>query len=467
MPSRILLISANRCTNPDPVFPLGLAHLNAALRRAGHEALWVDNLADGHRFDEIVRDNRPDFVGISLRNIDDVLIRKRQTFFDDVVSLVARVRGLSDCPIILGGSGFSIFPERLLELTGANFGICGEGETSLVALINALENKKEPGAIPGLVFRQGDMIAVNARETRGRQEELSAGDRPDSICAHYLQTSGVLNLQTQRGCAFHCCYCTYPLIEGKRHRYRPPEAVADDFEQLRRRGARYAWIVDSVFNSSPRHVAEVCEAILRRDVKLPWCCFLRPQGLSPELMKLMARAGLAHVEFGTDSFCDAVLAAYGKDFGFEEILRSSEMARREHIDACHFLICGGPGETADTLRKGYENSRRLDGAVIMAVVGMRIYPGTALHARALREGRIKAGTDLLSPQYYIAPGLTADEVFGQLQEFARLSPSWIVGDPSPGYTRLVERLRARGVLGPLWSYLAMLQRISPPAPATA
>jgi hypothetical protein len=103
----------------------------------------------------------------------------------------------------------------------------------------------------------------------------------------------------------------------------------------------------------------------------------------------------------------------------------------------------------------------------MAVVGMRIYPGTALHARALREGRIKAGTDLLSPQYYIAPGLTADEVFGQLQEFARLSPSWIVGDPSPGYTRLVERLRARGVLGPLWSYLAMLQRISPPAPATA
>jgi radical SAM superfamily enzyme YgiQ (UPF0313 family) len=194
---------------------------------------------------------------------------------------------------------------------------------------------------------------------------------------------------------------------------------------------------------------------------VPWGCFLRPQGLTPELMSLMARAGLTHIEFGSDSFCDEVLGAYQKDFTFDDILCSNELARREHVEACHFLICGGPGETTATLEKSLQNSRRLNGTVIMAVVGMRIYPGTHLFERAVAEGQVGRDADLLQPAYYLTPGLTETAVFAQLQEFARLSPNWIVGDPSPEYQNLVGRLRQRGVVGPLWSYFAMLQRIKP------
>jgi radical SAM superfamily enzyme YgiQ (UPF0313 family) len=182
-------------------------------------------------------------------------------------------------------------------------------------------------------------------------------------------------------------------------------------------------------------------------------------------MSLMARAGLTHAEFGSDSFCDEVLQAYQKDFAFDDILHSSELARREHVEACHFLICGGPGETGATLEKSLQNSRRLNDTVIMAVVGMRIYPGTQLFERAVAEGQIGRDADLLQPTYYLAPGLTEAAVFAQLQEFARLSPNWIVGDPSPAYRSLVGRLRQRGVVGPLWSYFAMLQRIQPQAVA--
>ena len=81
--------------------------------------------------------------------------------------------------------------------------------------------------------------------------------------------------------------------KGRRHRRRPPESIADEFEELQRLGARYAFVVDSVFNSSPAHVIETCEAILRRGVKLAWGCFLRPQGLDAEQMGLMA-PGRAH-----------------------------------------------------------------------------------------------------------------------------------------------------------------------------
>ena len=82
-------------------------------------------------------------------------------------------------------------------------------------------------------------------------------------------------------------------------------------------------------------------------------------------------------------------------------------------------------------------------------------------APAVAEARLPRDADLLAPTYYLAPGLTAEFIFGQLQEFARRAPNWIVGDPDPAYTSLVERLRRRGVVGPLWSYFAMMQRLWP------
>src|SRR5215475_6053899 len=99
MASRILLISANRCRTPDTVFPLGLTYLSAALRRAGHECRWVDTLVESVRLEEILKRWQPQFVGISLRNVDDVLVRKRETFFEEVTTIVEAIRQNIDCPI--------------------------------------------------------------------------------------------------------------------------------------------------------------------------------------------------------------------------------------------------------------------------------------------------------------------------------------------------------------------------------
>jgi radical SAM superfamily enzyme YgiQ (UPF0313 family) len=463
MRRKVLLISPNRCTSPDPVFPLGLAHVSAALERAGHATRLLDVLADPQPLAEALHEFRPDFVGVSLRNIDDVLIRKQETFFDSPTTICETVRRVHPCPVVIGGSGFSIYPETMLQRSGADFGIQGEGEAGFVALLAALGDGGDYSDIPGLVYRRGTEIVANPqpRKPSGLAAQRELPTRPATLAAHYVSASGTLNLQTQRGCRHTCCYCTYPLIEGRTHRRRNPETVADEVVQLQQLGAKYAFIVDSVFNSSAEHVVETCEAILRRKARLRWGCFLRPQGLTPELMQLMKRAGLTHIEFGSDSFCDAVLEQYQKQLTFADILESSELARQAKIEHCHFLICGGPGETLETLETGFQNSLRLAGAIIMAVVGMRIYPGTTLAERARREGRLAANDDLLSPVYYLAPGLTEDAIFERLREFARRSPNWIAGDPNPKLASVVARLRGRGVVGPLWSYFAMLQRLMP------
>lgn len=459
---KVVLLSANRCTTPDPVFPLGLTCLSAALNGAGYETRWLDVQLDTDTLEQALKEFRPDAVGISLRNIDDILIRKRETFFGELAALVRRVRAAWSCPVVLGGSGFSVFPQRLLDLSEADFGIQGEGEAGLLALLEVLRTGAGFANVPGLVHRVGQQIVVNPQQPGPLSSPTTSADRPARVVSHYLSTSGMLNIQTQRGCAHTCCYCTYPLIEGHSPRRRPPEEIAEDFAQIEAQGARYAFVVDSVFNSSQAHIVETCEALLRRRLAIKWGCFLRPEGLTAELMSLMQRAGLAHAEFGSDSFCDSVLLEYGKRFTFDDVLQASQAARSAKVDYCHFLIAGGPGETPETLEEGYRNSLLLPGAVIMAVVGMRIYPGTGLHRRALREGRINADADLLEPNYYLAPGLTTEAVFAQLHSFAQRSPNWIAGDPFPGYDRLIQRLRSRGVLGPLWSYFAVLQRLSTP-----
>ncbi|MCP5527674.1 MAG: radical SAM protein [Verrucomicrobiales bacterium] len=463
MNRRVLLISANQCETPYAVFPLGLAAVNAALREAGYVTRWLDCLADQGAIEPVIESFQPHFIGISLRNIDDVAFRRRETFYSSLFSLCDRIRQRTDAKIIVGGSGFSIFPERLLERSGADFGVQGEGEAALLALLRALEHGEDHRQIPGLVFRNGAGIVANAQRADHLDRAVAPADRPSDLVGHYLQRSLMLNVQTQRGCAHECCYCTYPLIEGRRHRRRPAEQVAEELSQLAERGARYVFIVDSVFNSSPAHVFETCAAIHRRRLPLRWGCFLRPQGLTADLMHAMAEAGLAHIEFGSDSFSDRVLESYCKHLRFEDIQRSTALARDARIEQCHFLILGGPGETMETVEETLANGRRLDGAVVLPVIGMRVYPGTTLHARAVGEGVIRPDTDLLEPFHYLAPGLTAEQLTERLEAHVKTDPNWIVGDPPASFQPLVRRLRQRGVAGPLWTYFAMLQKFAPAA----
>jgi radical SAM superfamily enzyme YgiQ (UPF0313 family) len=457
MGANVLLVSVNQYDFPYPVFPLGLGQVEAALRREGYETRLVDWNVDAAPIEQVIREFRPEWVGISLRNIDDALIQRRETFFERLKGLCEEVRKCCSAPVVLGGSGFSIFPERLLEMSGADYGIQGEGEKAFPRLMELAGKGQELEDVPGLVYRRDGSIRLNARTETMAGAEIVGPLGMERLSRFYLERSSMLNIQTQRGCGLHCCYCTYPLLEGRSYRRRPPELVVEELERLERQGARYVFVVDSVFNTSAEHVAGICEGIVKRGLELGWCCFLRPKGLTRELMRLMARAGLRHIEYGSDSLCDGVLVEYGKHLTFEDIRHSSELAHAEGIDFAHYLICGGPGETYGTLQTSFERSRELAGATFMARVGMRVYPGTPLHARVLRERG--SAPDLLEPHYYLSSEVTEAGVFEALRGNASGMPNWVFEDPPPTYFKMAERLRARGVVGPLWCYFSIMQRL--------
>jgi radical SAM superfamily enzyme YgiQ (UPF0313 family) len=369
----------------------------------------------------VLRGFNPDYIGVSQRNFDDIQIKNTRVFADDIITLVKRIRNMSSSPIVLGGSGFSLFPREMLELTGAEFGIQGEGERAMADLIRALSSRGVYADIPGLVYRRGDGIVVNKKEACSPRL-IAPASRPASLSNLYLQKGAMQNIQTQRGCAFTCCYCTYPLIEGTRVRHRSP--------------------------------LDICEEIIKNNSKLSWGCFLRPKGLTADLMALMKRAGLKHIEFGSDSFCDSVLEAYGKRFSFDDILHASELARNAEVHYAHFLIMGGPSETERTMQKSFMNSRKLRTTVHFPFVGMRIYPGTKLDDFARREGFVSRNAGLFKPVFYVTPYMSRSRIFTLLKQFNAQTHNWIVGDLPPSLVKIVQGLRAKGIVGPLWEFLA-------------
>ncbi|HSH09926.1 MAG TPA: lipid biosynthesis B12-binding/radical SAM protein, partial [Oceanipulchritudo sp.] len=403
--SRILLVSANRMTNPYPVFPLGLAFLEAGLKEAGYSVRIWDQLI--HPLEELWQGlDWADAAGISLRNVDNVSSTAPEGYLDEYVQLLGMIRERSQLPLLAGGSAFSIFPAEMLDSLGLKWGIQGEAEKAIVQWLAALNGDSSMEEVPGLLYRNGDGSIRQNPQVVIPAEEIPS-PRPDhALVAAYLKRGGMMNVQSQRGCAFRCTYCTYPWIEGKCYRHRNPEDIVEEIRHLQAAGTRYVFFTDSVFNTSPRHVQAVCEAIIRGKLGIEWGCFARPQNLDGDLLDLMIEAGLRHIEFGSDSFCDTTLQTYGKSFRFKDILQASETAASRKVHACHYIIFGGPGETEATIRETVANSKLLPDSPIFAFSGMRIYPHTPLFGQS---GTEKSPAELLDPAYYSPDELPAAE----------------------------------------------------------
>ena len=454
---RVLLININRCKYPYPVYPLGMSHVANALAHHDYNVKMFDMGIQDNLLEDTLMDFVPDFIGLSMRNIDDIRIDNTIYFIPELNQIMKRIRNKTQVPVILGGSAYSLFPDRLLKLSHADYGIISEGENAIVQLIGLLSTTEKPSenqlsSISGLVYRDNDSIKLNTVRPLN-PSQITFALRDQTIESYYRDNSGIMNIQTQRGCPCRCCYCTYPLIEGSLTRYRPAEQVVSEIIEAKKQGNYYFFIVDSVFNTNREHVTSICEEMIRRKADIKWGCFLKPSNLSNELMKLMARAGLTHIEFGSDSFCDTVLYEYCKDFTFDDIFNTSEWARTNNIYYAHFLITGGPGETELTLQESFENSRRLKKTVIFPFTGMRLFPGTSLYKRALKENIINDTSDCLEPLFYISPSITKDQIKILLKTFQLKMPNWIIDDVPPEIVSVMSRLRTKGIYGPLWEFL--------------
>ncbi|MCB2184989.1 MAG: cobalamin-dependent protein [Deltaproteobacteria bacterium] len=443
----ILLVSLNRLAAPFPVHPLGLDHVAGALEPS-HQVDIVDLAAPGASLAQALARQEPQVVGLSLRNLDNVDHSQPQGFLEAAREAVEEISGLTRAPLVLGGSGFSIMPARVLARLGADYGVVGEGER-FRAVAEALAAGRSPAGLPGVVLpgqpapRPGPWDGVPRRRL----------PRPGPALAHYLDRGGMLGLQTKRGCPFRCAYCTYPYLEGHGLRLLEPAAAAQEALALERAGARFLFVVDSVFNAHPAHSLAVARAFRQAGLGIPWGGFFAPLPMPPGYYQELAAAGLTHVEFGTEALDEATLTAYGKPFTWSQALAAHAAALEAGLFVAHYLLLGGPGETPDTLARTLERAAGLRQGVVFLFEAPRIFPGTLLCARALAEGVVTPEHDLLEPVFYRSPGLPPAQAQEMIAQAAKGRADWITGAGGARLASLVAGLHRHGHAGPLWERL--------------
>jgi radical SAM superfamily enzyme YgiQ (UPF0313 family) len=446
---KLLLVSANQYAVPYPVYPIGLSYLHSYLssRLPQFEIHIFDfNFHTLESFREFLISYQPDYTGISFRNIDDVDSTSKIWFLHGYKDIVEVVKKTVNTRIIIGGSAFSIFPQELFEYFQPEFGIHGEGEESLFHLLQCLEDKQDFSAIEGLVYRDSKGTRMNPRSHYLRQLDLSFDD---DLLEFYWGKSGMLNIQTKRGCPHKCIYCTYPLIEGSQVRTLNADKIVETLIDLYfNKDINYVFFTDSVFNLSDSFNIELAEKILRKGLKIKWGAYFSPHGLDKQTLQLFKDAGLTHIEFGTESLSDTTLKNYGKHFTVQEVVDISDLCNELNIYFSHFLILGGYGETEDTINEGFENSMQFTNTVFFPYIGMRIYPGTRLQQYAIKEGVISADDDLLEPAYYLAKGIN----YKTLKERAAKTGRRFVF-PDEDVVTIMQKMRDRKRKGMLWHHL--------------
>jgi radical SAM superfamily enzyme YgiQ (UPF0313 family) len=458
---RVLLISANLEKLPDPVAPIGMACLASALQSSGNDVQCLDlcfeeNIEDALK--KVFLDFSPEAIGLALRNLDNVAYPETVSYLPFYKDLVKSCRRYSSAPVILGGSGFTLMPEAILNYVGADGGVIGEGEEAFSEILRkkAAAHDYSGSSILGFI-----RLPSGNPQRAARVEDLNALPSPDWSSLpleKYFQQGGMGNLQTKRGCPFHCLYCTYPLIEGAEIRLRSPAKVATEAETLVRRGVQHAFIVDNIFNYPEDHAQEVCRIFIQKKISLQWSCYGYPGQFSRALAEEMQAAGCTGVEFGTDSGSIPVLARLRKSFTPEDIDRATRAAREAGLEVCHSLSLGSPGETPETLQETLQLMEEIAPTAVIAMVGLRVFPGTGLALLAREEGIVSRFHDFLTPTFYIAPS-----VRGMVLDFCRKAamahPNWIF--PGMGINispRLQAKLRRIGVKGPLWEHMKVMRQ---------
>ena len=451
----ILLVSANREQNPYPVFPLGLSYLAGPLESRGHRLQVLDLLFAGDPQASLSRaldDFSPGAVVISIRNIDNVTFPGTKSYLSGIRDIVESCRGRAT--VIVGGSGFSLMPVQLLARLDADFGVVGEGEAVLPELLASLEGGLPADSLPGVLVRgKSDFLPAALVRQIGRP------DRRLFPVERYHLKGGMANLQTKRGCPFGCIYCIYPLLEGNRLRLRPiPEITAEIRALFEDHGVSYLYFVDDIFNYPPEFAEELCRAMVREGLPINWSAFINPGFAGASLFEAMVAAGCDAVEFGSESGSPQMLVSLGKSFGVDQIRSASRLCRELGVDFAHYLLFGGPGESEATIDESFALMDELEPSAVIAMTGIRIFPGTELYHQALRDGIISAETSLLEPVFYIAPAIR-ETMCDMVATRALARRNWV----APGMEinmsdAMFEALRNFPVRGPSWKQLKRLGR---------
>ena len=338
-----------------PYPPLGTLYAASYLRQHGYEvALFDAVLAEseeewGNTLDEY----KPQYAIIYEDNFNYLskmcLLRMREAAFKMIE--MAKSRG---CIVIMcGADATDHYAEYLAE--GADYCLLGEGEETLIELLNQLQAGKETGRIIGLASR--NTISPSRRPDITNLDKLPfpAWDLVDieKYRSIWIQRHGYfsMNMVTTRGCPYHCNWCAKP-IWGQRYNSRSPENVVAEMKWLKENfSPDHIWFADDILGLKPHWIEKFADLLHEADAVIPFKCLQRADLVNEKTAAALAKAGCKTVWIGAESGSQKILNAMEKGDKVEDIHNAARLLRVNGIEVGFFLQFGYPGETWEDVQQ--------------------------------------------------------------------------------------------------------------------
>jgi len=394
-PSSFLLRSFNEISLPD--VPLNLAYLAAMLEADGHFVRIIDlNIVKTKiELDDQLAETNFELLGFT--STTPIIT----SCFHTIKILKKK---FPKSKVVLGGWHGSAIPVQTLESCfNIDFVVKGEGEYTLQELVRVIENGGDYSSILGLVYRRPDGVIIENGE-RPLITNLDSLPYPAwhllaldeykkigvyTVGGYFKKDLYLCSILTSRGCIGKCIFCADGVIHKGKCRFRSPENVVDEIQQMiKKHGIRFFFVIDSNFLNSPVHVQRICELIIKSQLKILWGCVGRVENVSEDLLRLMKAAGCIRISYGVESGSPKILKLMDKNISIPQIKNAVALTKKVGISVYIYFVYGMPGETLDDVQMSRQLLFELKPNFVTHSIATP-YPGTKLFDFVTKTGMLK------------------------------------------------------------------------------
>lgn len=395
--------------------PLGLGFLASMLKSREFNVKILDCEAFGltiHQAVKSILSFEPDYVGITAVTLS----------IYSAAELASELKKIdSDLCIILGGAHVSAVPEEVMRLFPQfDVGVIGEGEITIVQLLDNLESNKPLSGINGIVYRNnGELIKTAGMALIENLDNLPfpAWDLYPELKKYYrpstfgFQKLPSMSLITSRGCLGKCSFCS-DIVWQRRYREHSAAYVMDMIRELYYKyGVRDIAIYDGLFGVNRDRLFRLCEALIKENLDLTWSCNFRVEMAEAKILRIMKKAGCWSIAYGIESCSREILEFLQKNINLDMIRQALKLTKEAGILSKGSIMVGLPLETVGTIKKTLDIILELD-LDILTVNSFTPFPGTLDYERADKYGRFNRDWKLLNQHnlVFIPNGLTQEQI---------------------------------------------------------
>lgn len=382
--AKVLLVYPNPAAI-HPRYPNALLPLAAVLLKRGHK-IWI---FDG-QFE--------DYTELSLSNFDCVGISiMTGPQISSALKIAKWIRQKNpSMTLIWGGVHASLIPEQTAKNEYVDVVVRGEGEETLLELIECIEANRAIDHVKGITYRKNGVIYSTPDREYINMDQLPF--LPYDLLSAFHRYSNIkrkiLYLQTSRGCPHKCGFCYAQAVHKGKWRAMSPARVIEEIKDIHERfKPDIISLVDDEFFVSKRRVEEICRGLIQTGLKINWGGsghYGYAYKYDKDFFDLLKKSGCTAVSFGGESGSSAVLESISKGITVEQMKITVRKFKENDIHSTVNFMAGFPEEKKEDIFKTFDLIDKLT-AIDPSLMANSIsiytpFPNTPLYQQALDNG---------------------------------------------------------------------------------